>query len=44
VAVAAGDSLDGDRRQSMFDALMDRIAPRFARVELSMFEVDCTDV
>jgi hypothetical protein len=33
VAVAAGNSLDGDRWQSMFDALMDTIAPRFARVE-----------
>jgi SRSO17 transposase len=33
VAVAAGESLDGDLWQSMFDALMDKIAPRFARVE-----------
>jgi SRSO17 transposase len=33
VAVAAGDSLGGDRWQSMFDALMDTIPPRFARVE-----------
>jgi SRSO17 transposase len=33
VAVAAGESLDGDLWQSMFDALMDKIALRFARVE-----------
>ena len=33
MAVAAGESLDGDWWESMFDALMDRIAARFARVE-----------
>ena len=33
VAVAAGHSIDPGRWQAEFDALMARIAPRFARVE-----------
>ncbi|WP_455753079.1 hypothetical protein [Streptomyces antimycoticus] len=32
-SVAAGHSIDPDRWQDMFEAMMARIAPRFTRVE-----------